>query len=91
MYCELRRCLESSPQNSAKLEKALLVYSNLVELDAEMLLMESLPLVEAVEFLASPKRDRHQIVMGVVSRGGVAIGEKFFEVRQTVATKQGEP
>ena len=91
VYCELRRCLESSPQNSAKLEKALLNYSNLVELDAEMLLMEVLPLVEAVEFLASPKRDRHQIIMGAVSHGGVAIVEKFFELRQTVATKQGEP
>ena len=90
VYCELRCRLECSPRNSAQVEKALLVYSKLIELDAEMLLLEVMPLVEAVEFLASPKRNRHEVIMGIVSRGGVATGERFFELRQAVATKQGE-
>lgn len=89
-YCDLRRYLETSPQNSSKLEKTLLVYSKLIELAAEFLLLEVLPLVETVEFIASPPRNRHKTIMGVVSRGGVAVGERFFELRQPVAIIQGE-
>jgi ribosomal protein L37AE/L43A len=67
-------------QNIDLLEQSLSTYSELLALNAEMLLVEELPDLELCQFLAASERSRQTQIAEVVSRDGVFANGRFFDL-----------
>jgi hypothetical protein len=65
-------------QNIDLLERSLTIYSELLGLNAQMLLLEELPDLEFCQFLAASECSRQTHVAEVISRDGIFANGRFF-------------
>jgi hypothetical protein len=95
-YEQLRGGVRHNIDQADLLERGLSTYSELLGLNAEMLLVEVLPDLELCEFLGAPERSRQTQIAEVVSQDAVFANGRFFELppvrsRHSVADVPGVP
>jgi len=79
-YQELYPALAQNIDQSDLLEKGLSTYSELLHLNAELFLLDVLPPLHMCEFVGGSEDSRERQIADVVSRDGVCVDGKFYEL-----------
>jgi len=87
VYGKVRGATLENSNQSDLLENGLNLYADLLGLSAELLLLETLPVVDVCRFISAPEPTRQEQIMEVVSRDGLWVEGKFFELPPVVSAQ----